>query len=88
MARERIIKGTPKRGKLTRSQVRRAVKKVFEARLAATEGKSSTTQIPEVTTIIKVGRDAKTGRFISRQEAERRRKTAVIETITIPKIKK
>ena len=88
MARERIIKGTPKRGKLTRSQVRRAVKKVFEAKRAATRGESSTTQIPEVTAIIKVGRDAKTGRFISRQEAERRKKTAVVETITIPKIKK
>jgi len=29
-----------------------------------------------------VGRDAKTGRFISVKEAQRRKKTAVVETIT------
>jgi len=29
-----------------------------------------------------VGRDAKTGRFLSVKEAQRRKKTAVVETIT------
>jgi len=29
-----------------------------------------------------VGRDAKTGRFISVKDAQRRKKTAVVETIT------
>ena len=30
----------------------------------------------------KIGRDAKTGRFISVKEAERRKSTAIVETIT------
>jgi len=33
-------------------------------------------------TTFKVGRDAATGRFIPVKEAERRKKTAVVETIT------
>lgn len=33
----------------------------------------------------KVGRDAKTGRFISVSEAQRRKATAVVETITVEK---
>jgi len=36
----------------------------------------------------KIGRDAKTGEFIPVKEAERRRKTAVVETIKIKKRKK
>jgi hypothetical protein len=31
--------------------------------------------------VCKVGRDAKTGQFIPRKEAERRKATAVVETI-------
>ena len=67
MARERIVKDTPKRGKLTEKQIQRAVEKVIYTRL---------------------GRDAKTGRFISRKEVECRKETAVVETIKRPKKKK
>ena len=56
VARERIVKDTPKRGKLTRSQVKRAVEKVVHGR--------------------------------HYKEAERRKKTAVVETIKRPKKKK
>ena len=67
MARERIVKDTPKRGKLTEKQIQRAVEKVIYTRL---------------------GRDAKTGRFITCKEAKRRKATAAIETIKRPKKKK
>jgi len=33
----------------------------------------------------KIGRDAGTGKFISVKDAERRKKTAVVETIKTPK---
>ncbi len=36
----------------------------------------------------KAGRDAETGRFIPVKEAQRRKKTAVVETIKTPKRKK
>lgn len=36
----------------------------------------------------KIGRDAGTGKFIPVKEAERRKKTAVVETIKPPKKKK
>ncbi len=36
----------------------------------------------------KIGRDAGTGKFIPVQEAERRKKTAVVETIPTPRRKK
>ena len=36
----------------------------------------------------KIGRDAETGKFIPVKDAERRKKTAVVETIKIPKKKK
>ncbi len=83
MARERTVKDTPKRGKLTERQVQRAVEKVIYARLGGVEA----AQTRHVTTI-KVGRDNKTGRFISCKEAKRRKKTAAVETIKIPKKKK
>ena len=35
----------------------------------------------------KVGRDAATGRFIPVKEAQRRKKTAIVETIKLPKKK-
>ncbi|MDP2454710.1 MULTISPECIES: hypothetical protein [unclassified Kaistella] len=38
-------------------------------------------------TVIKVGRDAGTGQFVTVKEAEKRPKTTVIETIKIPKKK-
>lgn len=83
MGRERIVKDTPKRGKLTEKQIQRAVEKVIYTRLGGRE----TGETSHVTTF-KVGRDAKTGRFISCKEAERRKKTAVVETIKRPKKKK
>ena len=36
----------------------------------------------------KIGRDAGNGQFIPVKEAERRKKTAIVETIKIPKKKK
>ncbi len=36
----------------------------------------------------KIGRDAKTGRFIPVKEAERKKSTAVVETIKIKKRKR
>ena len=86
MARERTVKYPPKRGKLTRSQVKRAVEKVVYARLGGGEA-GQTRHVTHVTTF-KVGRDAKTGRFISCEEAQRRKKTAVVETIKRAKKKK
>jgi len=32
----------------------------------------------------KIGRDAETGKFIPVKEAERRKKTAVVETVKVP----
>ena len=83
MARERIVKDTPKRGKLTEKQIQRAVEKVIYTRL----GGGETGQTRHMITI-KVGRDAKTGRFIPCKEAERRKATATVETIKKPKKKK
>ena len=65
MPRERIVKDTPKRGKLTERQIQRAVEKVIYARL----GGGEVGQTRHATTI-KVGRDVRTGRFISCKEAE------------------
>ena len=83
MARERIVKYPPKRGKLTERQIQQAVEKVIYARL----GVGEKGQKHHLTTI-KVGRDAKTGRFITCKEAQRRKATATVETIKIPKKKK
>ncbi len=84
MARGRTIKFSPKRGKLTRSQAKRAVEKVLYGKEGSRKAASSNGQKSQATTF-KVGRDARTGRFISRKEAERRKTTAIVETITIPK---
>ena len=35
----------------------------------------------------KIGRDAKTGKFIPEEEARRRKSTAIVETIKVPKKK-
>ena len=87
MARGRTVKFPPKRGKLTRSQVKRAVEKVVYGKQGNRKSTSSSRRKPQVTTF-KVGRDARTGRFITRKEAERRKSTAIVETIRIPKKKK
>ncbi|MDE0015240.1 MAG: hypothetical protein OXU51_03565 [Candidatus Poribacteria bacterium] len=86
MARGRTIKFPPKRGKLTRTQAKRAVEKVLYGKEGGRKTISSKGQKSQGTTF-KVGRDARTGRFISRKEAERRKSTAVVETITVPKKK-
>ena len=83
MARERVVKYPPKRGKLKRSDMRRAVREVMFGK----SGDGAGGQTHSITTI-KVGRDAKTGRFISCEEAERRTGTAMVETIKIPKKKR
>ena len=87
MARGRTIKFPPKRGKLTRSQAKRAVEKVIYGKQGNTKSTSSSKRKPRATTF-KVGRDARTGRFITRKEAERRKSTAIVETITVPQKKK
>ena len=38
--------------------------------------------VKQASATFQVGRDAKTGRFIPVKEAQRRKKTAVVETIT------
>ena len=83
MARERIVKDPPKRGKLTERQIQRAVEKVVYARRSREQAEQT-----RYTATIKVGRDVKTGRFISCKEAAHRKKTAVIETIKRPKKKR
>lgn len=82
MARGRTVKYPPKRGNLKRSEVKRVVEKV--GRRGGGTTRSSTVQ----THYMKVGRDAKTGRFIPCKEAERRKETAVVETIKRPRKKK
>ena len=81
--RGRTVKDTPKRGKLTKRQIDRVVEKVVYARRGIGAATSSVEQKRSVTSI-KVGRDAKTGRFISCKDAERRKATAVVETIKRP----
>ena len=87
VARGRTIKFSPKRGKLTRSQAKRAVEKVIYGKEGGRKMTSSKSPKSQVTTF-KVGRDAQTGRFISRKEAERRKSTAIVETITVSKKRK
>ena len=87
MARGRTIKFSPKRGKLTRSQAKRIVEKVVYGEERAGKTTSSNKRKQHGTTF-KVGRDARTGRFITRKEAERRKSTAIVETITVPKKKR
>ena len=84
MAKERVVKYTPKRGKLTKSQAKRAVEKVIYGKEGYRKATSSNGRKSQGTTF-KVGRDAQTGRFITRKEAERRKSTAIVETITVPK---
>lgn len=85
MARERIVKYPLKRGKLNRREVERVVREVVYARRGIEVPKTGQKRR---TTTIEVGRDVKTGRFISREEAKHRTDTAVVETIEIPKKKR
>ena len=87
MARGRTIKFSPKRRKLTRSQAKCIVEKVMYGEEGGKKATSSNKRKQQGTTF-QVGRDARTGRFISREEAERRKATVVFETITIPKKRK
>ena len=84
MARGRTIKFSPKRGKLTKSQAKRAVEKVLYGKEGSSKSTFSSKRKSQGTTF-EVGRDARTGRFITRKEAERRKSTAIVETITVPK---
>ena len=84
MARGRTIKFSPKRGKLTKNQAKRAVEKVLYGKEGSRKAASSNKRKSQATTF-EVGRDARTGRFITRKEAERRKSTAIVETITVPK---
>ena len=84
MARGRTIKFSPKRGKLARSQAKQAVEKVLYGKESSSKSTSSSKRKSQATTF-EVGRDARTGRFITRKEAERRKSTAIVETITVPK---
>lgn len=81
--RERTVKDTPKRGKLTKRQIDRVVEKVVYARRGNGAAAFSAEKNGSVTSI-KVGRDAKTGRFMSCKDAERHKATAVVETIKRP----
>lgn len=83
MPRGRTVKDTPKRGKLTKRQIDRVVEKVVYDRRGSNAAASSP-KLKHGVISIKVGRDAKTGRFISCKDAERRKATAVVETIQRP----
>ena len=83
VARERTVKYPPKQGRLKRSEVKRVVEKVVHGKRGGGEA-GQTRHMPT----IKVGRDAKIGRFIPCKEAERRKSTAVVETIKRPKKQK
>lgn len=79
----RTVKDTPKRGKLTKRQINRAVEKVVYDR-RGNDSAASSAALKRGVISIKIGRDAKTGRFISCKDAERRKVTAVVETIKRP----
>ena len=80
MAKERTVKYPPKRGKLKRSEMKQAIREVVHGKDA-----HSTTGRPRRVTRITVGRDAITGRFVSRNTVESQKKNVVVETITRPK---
>ena len=76
MARGRIVKYPPKRGKLKRSVMRRAVREVVLGK-----GYNATRKASGRSTAVTVRRDAKTGRFVSRDTAESQADDVVVETI-------
>ena len=80
MPRERTIKYPPKRGKLKRSDMRRAVREVVfgeDAHKMTAGSRRSTT--------VTVARDTKTGRFVSRKNADSQTENVVVETVKKPK---
>lgn len=80
MPKGRTIKYPPKRGKLKRSEMKRAVWEVFHGKSAS----RSTNRSNRATTIT-VGRDAKTGRFVSPKNAKSQTDNVVVQTIRRPK---
>ncbi len=76
MAKERTVKYPPKRGKLKRSAMKQAVREVVHGNDA-----HRTTEGAHRATTIEVGRDAKTGRFVSRKHAKNQTDKVVVETI-------
>ena len=80
VARGRTVKYPPKSGKLKRSEMKQAVWEVVHGKDA-----HRTTERSRRATTIKVGRDAKTGRFVSRKNAKSQTDEVVVETIKRPK---
>ncbi len=83
MPRERIVKYPPKRGNLKRSDMKRAVWEVFHGEDAPKTAARSRRSIT-----VTVARDAKTGRFVSRENADSQTENVVVQTVKIPKRKK
>ena len=80
VARGRTVKYPPKSGKLKRSEMKRAIHEVVHG-----EGSTGATKRSPRVTRIKVGRDAITGRFVSRKDAKNQTEKVVVETIKRPK---
>ena len=83
MPRGRTIKYPPKRGNLKRSDMKRVIQEIVlgeEAHKTAAGSRRSTT--------VTVARDAKTGRFVSRENADSQTENVVVETVKKPKRKK
>ena len=79
MARGRIVKYPPKRGKLNRNVMRRVVREVVLGK-----GYDGSRKASGRSTAVTVRRDAKTGRFVSREAAESQADNVVVETIRKP----
>ena len=80
MPRGRTIKYPPKRGNLKRSDMKRAVWEVFHGEDAPKTAAGSRRSIT-----VTVARDAKTGRFVSRKNADNQKENVVVETVKKPK---
>ena len=80
MSRERIVKYPPKRGNLKRSEMKRVIQEIVlgEAAYKTTAGSRRSTTVT-------VARDAKTGRFVSRENADSQTENVVAETVEKPK---
>ena len=79
VAKERTVKYPPKRGKLKRNEMKRAIHEVVHGKDA-----HRTTESSRRATTITVGRDAKTGRFVSCKNAKSQTAEVVVETIKRP----
>ena len=80
MARGRTVKYPPKSGKLKRIEMKRVIREVVHG-----ESSSRATTPSRRATTITVGRDAKTGRFVSCKNAKSQTDEVVVETIRRPK---